>query len=87
LIVERQENMLKKIFYGIVLVGLGVLAYLGITKFIGYQKQIEDALAALDKRQEELKKERQELDRLRKEMDKTDKKVEGEVFVTKGDKN
>jgi len=78
--------MLKKILYGIILVGLGVLAYLGITKFIGYQKQIEDALAALDKRQEELKKEKEELERIRKEMDKTDKKMEDEVFVNKGGK-
>jgi len=86
LIVERQENMLKKIFYGLVLIGLGVLTYLGITKFLGYQKQIEDALAALDKRQEDLKREKQELERIRKEMEKTNQRVEDEVFVKKGGK-
>lgn len=78
--------MLKKIFYGLVLIGLGVLTYLGITKFLGYQKQIEDALAALDKRQEDLKREKQEVERIRKEMEKTNQRVEDEVFVKKGGK-
>lgn len=86
--IEKGRNiMFKKILYTIILIGFAVLVYFGINRFIGYQKQIEDALAALNKRQEELKKEREELERIRKEMEKTDKKMEDEIFVTKkGDK-